>query len=238
VPVIIPSAIRNPLDERALVRVVVKGVPSGWRVHFPHSWVWLEGKAEKKFNLTVVPMFDWNDLAGIQNATHHIERKLYQTARVVLEGSVPRVYDTPVEPFHEPAGSRYYPIGGIQGNVSVKKKVRVWLEEKDKRDECHQDGRKTTIAVRGAISMHFDKQRVRVVCTDPKGRDRIVQAFTNAEGEFEASFDLNMAPSLESSRRLWKEAREIVPGTYRVQAMVTAASMAAEAESNEVFVQR
>ena len=238
VPVIIPSAIRNPLDKRTLVRVVVKGVPAGWRVHYPHSWVWLEGKAEKKFDLTVIPMFDWNDLTAVQNATHHIERKLKQTARVVLEGSVARVYDTPIEPYNKPAGSRFYPLGGIQGNVSVKKRVRVWLAEKDKRSECHQDGRQTTINVRGAISMHFDKQRIRVVCTDPKGRERVAQAFTNAEGEFEASFDLAMEPSLESDRRMWKEARAVVPGMYRVQAAVTAASMAAQAESNEVFVQR
>lgn len=237
-PVVIPTAVRNPLDERALVRLQVKGVPHGWRVHFPHAWVWLDGKAEKQFNLTVAPMFDWNELTGMQTATHHVERKLRQTARVRLEGVVPRVYDTPLAPSHQPAGSRAYPIGGIQGNVSVKKRTRIWIEEDRKRYDTHQEPVKDIIAVRGAIAHHFDKQRIRVVCTDPKGRDRIVQVFTNADGEFEARFDLMMAPSLESSRRLWKEAREIVAGTYRVQASISAASMAAEVDSNEVFVKR
>jgi hypothetical protein len=47
-----------------------------------------------------------------------------------------------------------------------------------------------------------------------------------------------MEPSLEASRRLWKEARELIHGTYRVQASIASASLAAEADSNEVFVKR
>lgn len=236
VPVLIPTAIRNPLDEKALVRLSVKGVPAGWRVHFPHSWVWLEGKAEKQFNLTVIPMFDFNDLQA--TLTHGKERKLSQTARVRLEGIVPRSYDTLLAPHHKPAGSRAYPIGGIQGNVSVKKKTRIWLEEGAQQRDKYEPPSATSIAVHGAISQHFDKQRIRVACTDPKGRSRIMQAFTDAEGRFEALFDLSMEPSLESNRRLWKEARELVKGTYRVQASISAASLAAEADSNEVYVKR
>ncbi|HEU4776432.1 MAG TPA: hypothetical protein VFS95_06365, partial [Telluria sp.] len=84
----------------------------------------------------------------------------------------------------------------------------------------------------------FDKQRIRVTCTDPKGRNRIMNVFTDPAGQFEARFDLTMEPSLESSRKLWKEARELVKGTYRVQASIASASLAAEADSNEVFVKR
>jgi len=236
VPVTIPTAIRNPLEERALIRLAVKGVPRGWRVHFPHEWVWLDAKAEKQFDMTVVPMFDFDDIQP--SATHANERKVYQTARVRLEGMVPRSYDTKLTPYDEPAGSRSYPIGGVQGNVSVKKKTRIWLEEGVKQRERHEEPKEQMIAVHGGIGQPFDKQRIRVTCTDPKGRNRIMNVFTDPAGQFEARFDLTMEPSLESSRRLWKEARELVKGTYRVQASIASASLAAEADSNEVFVKR
>lgn len=225
------AAIRNPLDERALVKVSVRGVPQGWRVHFPHAWVWLDAKAEKQLQLTVIPMFDWNAVVGA--ATHGNDRKVYQTARVHLHGEVQRLYDTPIEPKHEPAGSRFYPIGGIVGNVTVKKNTRIWIERQESTTAPQQ-----TLAVQGGIGQKFDKQRIRVLCTDPKGRDRIVQTFTDANGRFAAAFDLTMEPSLEASRKLWKEAKSIVPGIYKVQAFIVDATMAAEAQSNEVFFER
>jgi hypothetical protein len=236
-PVMIRTAIRNPLDERRIVRVGVKGVPLGWRVHFPHSWVWLDAKAEKQFDLTVIPMFDWSAVAG--GAKDHNERKLEPTAKVRLEGIVARAYDTPLAPKNEPAGSRAYPIGGILGRVHVRKQSRIWIEpgllEKHRENEVPA---KSTIAVHGGIGQPFDKQRVRVVCTDPRGRDRIVQVFTDPDGRFEALFDLLIEPSLEASPKLWKKAKDVEHGTYRVRAFVVAATLMAEAESNELYIAR
>lgn len=239
-PVMIRTAIRNPLDKRCIVRVGVKGVPRGWKVHFPHTWVWLDAKAEKHFDLTVIPMFDWNAVAG-GALTHDNERKIAPTAKVRLEGIVARAYDTPLVPKNEPAGSRAYPIGGILGRVHVRKKTRIRIEEGmlDKLQELNDNPTlKTTIAVHGGIGEPFDKQRIRVVCTDPRGRNRIVQVFTDPSGRFEALFDLMIEPTLEASRQFWKKAKDVDHGTYYVRAFVVAASLVSEAESNELYIRR
>ncbi len=236
-PVTIRTAVRNPLDERRIVRVGVKGVPLGWRVHFPHSWVWLDAKAERQFDLTVIPMFDWSAVAP--GSQERKERKLEPTAKVRLDGVVARAYDTPLPPRDEPAGSRAYPIGGILGRVHVRKSSRIWIEPglRDKHRENDATA-KTTISVHGGLGQPFDKQRVRVVCTDPRGRDRIVQVFTAPDGTFEATFDLMIEPTLESSSKYWKRAKAVEHGTYRVRAYVVAATLMAEAESNELYVVR
>ena len=209
-------------------------------MHFPHSWVWLDAKGEKQFDLTVIPLFDWNDVAA-GSQTHGNERRVEPSAKVRLEGIVSRVYDTPLAPSDEPAGSRAYPIGGILGRVHVRKRTRVWIEEGplDRREDTHQaTGDKTTITVHGAIGERFDRQRIRVLCTDPKNRERIAQVFTNADGRFEATFDLAVEPTLEASQRVWKKAQSIQHGSYRVKAFIVAASLASEAESNELFIKR
>jgi len=221
-PVVIRTAVRNPLDERRMVTVALSGVPFGYRVHFPHSWVWLDARAERHFDLVVVPTLDYNA---------YKERKVPMIARVRATGWLPREYAQPTPPFNQPPGSRYYPIGGTLNRVRVLKRVTIDLKE-------DREASKGSIVLRGGISPAFSKQRVRVDLRDPVGGLRVVEVLTDAAGKFAASFDLRYEPSLEADRKKWKKARALLSGTYRAQAFIAAADQVATAESAMVFIVR
>lgn len=223
-PVIIPTAIRNPLDERRMVHVGVRGVPRGWRVQFPHAWVWLDGKAEKQLDLIVIPSLSYEAFQ---------ERKLRKDAGIKIHGDLARNYEELQPPTDEPPGSRFYPIGGVLNNVHVRRRSAIKLarDREGEKDEW-------TIAVRGGIAPAFDRQRIRVELLDPKGKRRIVETKTDAQGSFRASFDLHYEPSLQASRKLWKKTRVLGKGTYRAQAEIFGASTSADATSNLVFITR
>jgi hypothetical protein len=223
-PVIIPTAIRNPLDERRMVRVGVRGVPQGWRVHFPHSWVWLDAKAEKQLDLIVVPFLDYGA---------YQERKLRRDAGIKIHGDLRRDYEELQPPVDEQPGSRFYPIGGVLNNVHIRKRSTIKLarDRENERDEW-------TIALRGGIAPGYDRQRIRVELLDPKGEKRIVETKSDAQGGFRASFDLHYEPSLDASRKLWKKTNVLRKGTYRAQAEIFDTTMSADATSNLVFITR
>jgi hypothetical protein len=223
-PVVIPTAIRNPLDERSMVKVDVRGVPEGWRVHFPHSWVWLDGKAEKEFELIVVPYLDY----GVYQ-----ERRISKDADIKIHGDVQRDYAELQPPINQEPGSRFYPIGGVLNNVHIRRRSTIKLrrDREGERDEW-------TIAVRGGVAPAQQRQRIRVELLDPKGELRVAETRTDALGEFRASFDLRYEPSLEASRKLWKKTKVIVNGTYRAQAEIFDTTAAADATSNLVFITR
>lgn len=222
-PVFIPTAVRNPADERRLVRVAVSGVPAGWSVFFPHAWVWLDGKAEKQFDLIVIPDLEYGQ---------YKEKRLPLRADVRISGAICRDYSEPLAPKNEPAGSRYYPIGGVLNRVTVKRKSEITLQEDQERSKTK------TIALRGTISPALAGQRIRVELRDPHGALRVVETITAAGGAYAAAFDLRYEPSLESDRRKWHRAAAIVRGTYRARAFIFNASDAAEAASNIVFPRR
>ena len=222
-PVFIRTAIRNPLKERRMVSLAVVGVPFGWRVYFPHSWVWLDAKAEKEFDLIVIPEFDY---------FVYQERKLPNVANIRIRGMLPRQYDELLAPFNKPAGSRFYPIGGTYSRVRLVRKSSIrWEEDRDA-------GGKNGIAFRGKIVPVAAKQRIRAELVDPKGRLRVAEVKTDAAGEFRVKFDLSYEPSLEADRKLWKKSGAAVPGVYRAQAFLFNADQAAEAESNILFITR
>ena len=126
-PVLIRTAIRNPLDERRMVNVSIVGVPRGYRVHFPHAWVWLDPQAERHFDLVVFPLLDYNA---------YRERKYPMRAPVRINGFLPRKYDELQPPYNEQPGSRYYPIGGTLNIVRVVKRVsiRLTMDEKNQKE--------------------------------------------------------------------------------------------------------
>jgi len=222
-PVFIRTAVRNPLDERRLVNMAVHGVPRGWSVYFPHSWIWLDAKAEKQFDLVVVPTLDY---------VEYLERKLPRSAHVRIEGTLAREYHEPLPPRGEPAGSRHYPIGGLLNRVHLLKRAEIKLEEDPERET------EAVIALRGVVAPAGNRQRIRVELIDPSGALRVMEVATDSQGRYTASFDLHYQPSLEADRRKWKRAKKLVRGVYRAQAFIFAADRLAGAASNMVFLKR
>jgi hypothetical protein len=220
-PVISRTAIRNPLDERRLVHIGVHGVPEGWRVQFPHSWVWLEGKAEKQFDLIVMPFRDyWEYEKG----------ELCKNVEIKVHGHLTYDYVKPSASGDTPPPSRLYPIGGVLNDVRVRRNAEIELWD--------DGGDEWTIELYGRIDPPFPDQRVLVVLLDPVGGRRIREVRTGGEGEFRASFDLRFAPSGEADPELWEKANTLERGTYRARAEIFAASQAADAVSGFVFVER
>lgn len=222
-PVLVRTAVRNPLDERKMASVTIVGVPRGYRVHFPHSWVWLDPKAERHFDLVVFPLHDYNV---------YKERKFPMRAPVRVSGFLPRKYDQVQPPYNEEPGSRCYPIGGTLNIVRVVKRVVIRLAEDRK------NAKETTIVLSGVIAPAFNRQRIRVDLWDPSGALRVVETVTNAAGAFSAAFDLRYEPSLDVDRKKWKKAKAMLKGVYRAQARVIASEDVTSTESAFVFITR
>lgn len=222
-PVFVRTAIRNPLDQRRMVSIALSGVPMGYRVHFPHQWVWLDAKAERHFDLVIVPTLDYNA---------YRERKVSMIARVRTTGWLPRQYDELRPPFNQQPGSRYYPIGGTLSRVRVVKQVRIDLKEDREKQKA------SAIVVRGGITPVFAKQRVRVDLHDPFGALRVADVVTDKAGLFTALFDLRYRPSLDADRKKWERVKAPVKGTYRAQARIVSADQVASGESALVFMTR
>lgn len=219
-PVFIRTAIRNPLEQKCMVHVNVDRVPKGWGVHFPHAWVWLDAKAEKHFDLLVVPLFDYGA---------YQERKLARTSPVRITGRLPRSY---ADPLPQPSGSRFYPIGGTLNNVHIRRQVDIDLKED------REQSREKQVVLVGALVPALAKQRVRVDLFDPAGALRVAEVDSDAMGRFTAAFDLGFAPSLQADRKKWKRARTVLKGSYRARAMVWDATQAVSDETPWLFISR
>ena len=222
-PVFIRTALRNPLDERRMVSIALSGVPQGYRVHFPHSWVWLDAKGERHFDLIVIPTLDYNT---------YKERKFPMRAAVRITGWLPREYKELAPPYQQEPGSRYYPIGGTLNVVRVVKRVRIDLKED------REASKESTVALRGSIMPAFAKQRVRVDLYDPLGALRVSEVTTDNSGSFKATFDLRYEPSLEADRKKWKKAKAMLKGAFRAQARIVGSNEVVSAESALVFIQK
>ena len=219
-PVQVPIAVRNPKNERALILISVKGVPRGYTVHFPHSWVWLDGLGEKRLTLTVIP--EW-DLARYR-------KEEVPQANVRVTGDLPRSYQHKVKPGTFP-GSRMFAIGGVTAQVKPKARVTVKLQEDREKSTA------TVVAVTGTLKPGLSGQRVRVDLSDPAGRLRVVETTTGGQGAFSAQFKLTEKPSLEA-KPTRREREKVLFGIYVAQAFVFNAPHAAEAASNEVLIER
>jgi M6 family metalloprotease-like protein len=210
-PVSMTVAVRNPLEERALVKIALEGVPDGYYVYFPHRWLWLDGLAERKLDLLVVPFRD-------------IRENKHRTADVRLYGRVPRVYEEELDITGNP-GSWFAPIGGILARVTPKPKGQVRLD----RDLKHKDGE--TVTVTGRVEPRIEKQQVRVDMTRPDGAVEVVAVMTDVDGRFGATFSL-LGPKAKSKRKK----PQVEPGVYAFQAHIMGATRIAPADSNVVFL--
>ncbi|MGY2093449.1 IPT/TIG domain-containing protein [Nocardia gipuzkoensis] len=169
-PVSMTVAVRNPLTERALVRIALEGVPFGYYVYFPHRWLWLEPLAERKLDLLVIP---WTDIRECK----------HRTADVRLYGRVPRVYEEKLDITGQPA-SWFAPIGGILARVTPKLRGKILVDRHPKREK----GEKVT--VRGVVEPRIADQQVRVDMTRPDGTVEVIATKTNRAGRFSVQFGL------------------------------------------------
>jgi hypothetical protein len=219
-PIIIRTAMRNPLDRKSLAIIAIQGVPRGWSVYFPHSWVWLEAKAERQFDMVIVPDYDY---------AQYQERKIPVSANIRIEGLMPREYKEPLPPLKKPAGSRFYPIGGLLYRAHLLKRSQITLRVDKEKTQ------KNAVAFAGIVSPVYSNQRIRVELVNPNGALRVREVMTDSLGKYRVSFNLSFEPSLEADNKKWKKAKKLVPGVYRCQAFIFNATILANAESNIIF---
>ncbi len=180
-PVVLTVAVRNPLKERAMLRIALENVPRGYYVYFPHRWLWLDPLGEKKLDLLIIPLFD--------PAKPHLpdqyyeaknERKVVPEAQVSLYGQVARVYSKELDLTGIPA-SWMAPIGGVLARVTPKLRGKVELDPKVQEDD-------DTIGVHGQVDPKVRCQSLRVDMIAPDGSVLSVLTDTNDRGQFIARF--------------------------------------------------
>lgn len=224
--VTMPVAIRNPLDRRELVHLRTSRVPSGYAVHFPHRWVWVDPKGERTFDMTIVPTEDYFWYTEF--------RRTGMTTPISLRGDLPRGYDQKVAPDAYPA-SWAFPMGGVTMRVTPKRRVSL---------EIAAGAEGEGIWVRGSMTPAMDDQAVRITVTDRFGFRDVVTTATDATGEFTAMYVLDEAAK-RNERLVSEEPMHLPPGhpgtfplwgSYQVQAHTHAADDAAETQSNTVSV--
>lgn len=215
-PLFIRTAVRNPVDERRMVHVSVRGVPLGWVAQIPNAWVWLDAHAEKEIDVMIWPLADINLYKFGKNK----EGRFPGLAPVKVAGFIERQYNDEMGyQRHEP-GSRFYPIGGTFYRVAARKKSTI-------RVEADKEGGKSSIRVFGVVAPVRADQRVLVEAVLPDGKThRVVETSTNASGQFSAVLDVR-----DANKKLQK-------GPHSLQAFIHNASDLADAESNVAVVVR
>ncbi len=184
-PIQLTVAVRNPLDERAQVFVSLENVPVGYFVYFPHRWVWLEPKGEKKLDLLVVPLFNPEQAGNSEWVAAYAENTRYKIsprAAIRLYGRIPHVYRKELEITGAPA-SWLSPIGGVLALVEPKRRGKIQVDDKI---EANEDG---IFTVRGCVEPRIRCQTLRVDMTRPDGSVSSVITDTDESGCFLARFE-------------------------------------------------
>jgi hypothetical protein len=215
-PLFIRTAVRNPLDEPRAVQLSMRGLPVGWAAQIPHSWVWLNGKAEREIEVLVWPIADVNAYKFGKTK----EGRFPGMAPLRVAGFIERSYTKEMDISQTVPGSRFYPVGGTFYRVNVRKRSTISIEVGSQQPE-------SVIAVYGTVSPARADQQIMVDVLFPDGTThRGVEARTASTGKFDSKVSL-----LDANKKL-------IPGTYRVQAMIFNASDLADAESNVVYLKR
>lgn len=220
--VMLPVALRNPKKDRRQVFVSLAGVPRGYRVQFPHQWVWLDGLAEKTFDLAVIPTHDYPLYANK-------ERQIARRADVRVRGGIAYDYTIPLYGGIPP--TRISSIGGITARVTPKRRVDLRMEQYRENVDEHSMG------FIGHIIPTLQNQRIRVDLTDPANRLRVAVAKTDASGVFRVTFDLTQPPNVDYKPAAGGREKPL-SGQYLCVASVVDSPDAAEATSNTVVVNR
>jgi M6 family metalloprotease-like protein len=194
-PVKLTVAVRNPLDERALVLIALENVPRGYYVYFPHRWLWLDALAEKRLDMLIIPLFDPKQPYVTHFNDKQDDRRAAPVASIRLYGRVPRVYSEKLEITGEPA-SWMAPIGGVLARVEPKLRGEINLDPNIKED----DG---ICIVRGCLDPKIRCQALRVDMIHPNGEVTSVLTDTDERGCFIARFkcpDIGECKEIETSK--------------------------------------
>lgn len=170
-PVVMTVAVRNPLDHASMVMITTANVPQGYVVHFPHSWVILPAKGEKRLDLTIVPYLDIGN---------YLKEFRFRSAPIQVRGHIPHEYNESLPVTGYP-GSTFRAIGGITANVTPKRKADI-RAEKDK--EC-----RLPIGVRGNVTPGLAGQKVTVTVHPVGGEKFSVDITTETGGRFHICID-------------------------------------------------
>jgi hypothetical protein len=218
-PLFIKTAVRNPLEERRAIHLSIHGLPRGWSAQIPHSWIWLDGKAEKEFDVVVWPIADVNAYKFGNNK----QGELPATAPFNFAGFILRSYSKEMENSHSPPGtrfpgSRFYPIGGTFYRTDVRKKSTISIEARKE-----QDG--GNLFVFGAVAPMSTDQQILVDLLLPDGKThKTTESKTNSTGH------LNVVISLLDDNG------KLLSGSYKIQAFIFHATELADAESNILYI--
>jgi hypothetical protein len=214
-PVLVRTAIRNPVEERRPVFITVHGVPRGWSAQIPHAWVWLDGLAEHEIDVAIWPEADSEQYAF--GRTDKDRDRLPGTAPVRVEGFVPRQYNENQPPADEPPGSWFAKIGGVFYQVHVRRRSSIKIGVDRAGD--------ASVIVAGETRPAAPGQRIVVDVSAPSGHVvSSVEVSTTPNGTFQARMDLR------------KVVARFGAGTYTVQASIIDADELDDAESNVVQV--
>ncbi len=190
-PVKLTVAVRNPLDERALVLIALENVPQGYYVYFPHRWLWLDALGEKRLDLLIIPLFDPQKPYVTHYRHENDDRRAAPVASIRLYGRVPRVYSEKLEITGNPA-SWMAPIGGVLARVEPKLRGEITLDPNIKDDDgiCH---------IEGCLEPKIKCQALRVDMTHPNGEVTSVLTDTDERGCFIARFE---CPDVSECRKV------------------------------------
>jgi hypothetical protein len=216
-PVLIRTAIRNPLSEPRPVKLELHGLPEGWAAQLPFSWIWLDGLAEREIDVAIWPTKEFEDYKVGDPKRQDRRGELPGVAPVRVNGQIPRDYDVTVLDDGNHPGSRFYAIGGTFYQVHVRRRSTIDIEKTE------FDNR--SLLVFGFARPATPDQRVVIDLTAPSGE--LVGEFntrTAANGSFQLQADVE---------RIVAEAG---PGSYGVQAFIFDADELADAESRLVQI--
>lgn len=196
-PVVLTVAVRNPLEEKAMVKVSLDNVPRGYFVYFPHRWLWLDALGERKLDLLVIPLFDpAKPYLPDRYYEGQKERTAVAVAEISLYGQVARMYREALEITGVPA-TWMAPIGGVLARVEPKLRGQVKLDEK-----VQDDGE--VLTVRGHVEPKVRCQTLRVLMTAPDSEVLAVVTDTDDRGRFTARFSRPAAAGTSAARAALK----------------------------------
>jgi hypothetical protein len=214
-PLLVRTAVRNPVDERRPVQLTLHGVPRGWAAQVPHAWVWLDGLAEQEIDVAIWPTADSERYAIGSNPKDDRKELLPGTAPIRVEGFVPREYAQTQPPLGESPGSWSARVGGTFYRVHVRRRstIRIQVERTGK----------ATFLVFGQVTPAIGDQRVVVDVTGPSGKPVLATGtMTQPSGSFRIDVDLSEVLSRAGG------------GGYTVRGAIIDADELDDAESNVV----